>query len=84
MAGAASRVNIVRASIELGHSLGLESVAEGVEGGRTWDLLVALACDLAQGYFIGRPMRAEAVLPWLSTWENPPAGSIDRNADRAA
>jgi EAL domain-containing protein (putative c-di-GMP-specific phosphodiesterase class I) len=80
MAGAASRVNIVRASIELGHSLGLESVAEGVEGGRTWDLLVALACDLAQGFFIGRPMRAEGLLPWLTTWETSPGGLIDQAA----
>jgi diguanylate cyclase (GGDEF)-like protein/PAS domain S-box-containing protein len=84
MAGAANRANIVRASIELGHNLGLESVAEGVEGARTWDLLVALACDLAQGYFISRPMLADEVLPWLSQWENAPAESADQGADQAA
>ena len=84
IAGAASRVNIVRASIELGHSLGLESVAEGVEDARTWDLLAALACDLAQGYFISRPMIADRVLPWLEQWEHTPAESADRAADQAA
>ena len=71
MTGEASRANIVRASVELGHSLQLESVAEGVEDARTWDLLRALGCDLAQGYFISRPMVADQVLPWLSKWENP-------------
>jgi diguanylate cyclase (GGDEF)-like protein/PAS domain S-box-containing protein len=71
MTGEASRANIVRASVELGHSLQLESVAEGVEDARTWDLLGALGCDLAQGYFISRPMVADQVLPWLSKWENP-------------
>ena len=69
MGGEASRADIVRASVELGHSLQLESVAEGVEDGRTWDLLGALGCDLAQGYFISRPMVADQVLPWLATWE---------------
>ena len=78
MAGEASQANIVRASVELGHSLQLESVAEGVEDARTWELLVALGCDLAQGYFISRPMIAEQVLPWLARWEHPGA------ADKAA
>jgi EAL domain-containing protein (putative c-di-GMP-specific phosphodiesterase class I) len=79
MKGEASRANIVRASVELGHSLQLESVAEGVEDARTWDLLGALGCDLAQGYFISRPMVADQVLPWLSKWENP-SGAADKAA----
>jgi EAL domain-containing protein (putative c-di-GMP-specific phosphodiesterase class I) len=80
MTGEASRANIVRASVELGHNLQLESVAEGVEDARTWDLLGALGCDLAQGYFISRPMRADQVLPWLAKWEKPSAESADQAA----
>jgi diguanylate cyclase len=80
MAGEPSRANIVRASVELGHSLHLESVAEGVEDARTWDLLAVLACDMAQGYFISRPIPAEDVLPWLSRWEKSSGGSVDRAA----
>ncbi len=79
MSGEANRANIVRASVELGHSLRLESVAEGVEDARTWDMLSALGCDLAQGYFISRPMVADQVLPWLAKWENP-SGAADRAA----
>jgi len=79
MGGEASRANIVRASVELGHSLQLESVAEGVEDARTWDLLGALGCDLAQGYFISRPMVADQVLPWLARWEHP-SGTADKAA----
>lgn len=56
---------IVRAALDLGHNLRLEVVAEGVEDRRTWDLLFALGCDTAQGYFMSRPMPAEAVVPWL-------------------
>ncbi len=78
--GEANRANIVRASVELGHSLQLETVAEGVEDARTLDLLAALGCDLAQGYFISRPMLANQVLPWLSQWEKGPRKSADRAA----
>jgi diguanylate cyclase (GGDEF)-like protein len=57
---------IVRTIIELGHSLGLEVVAEGIEDGETFDLLCALNCDLGQGYFMGRPVSVEALEQWLS------------------
>jgi EAL domain-containing protein (putative c-di-GMP-specific phosphodiesterase class I) len=80
MAGEVSRTNIVRASIELGHSLRLESVAEGVEDASTWAVLAALACDMAQGYFISPPLLAEEVLPWLARWQAAPGGSLDRAA----
>jgi diguanylate cyclase (GGDEF)-like protein/PAS domain S-box-containing protein len=78
--GEPSRANIVRASVELGHSLQLETVAEGVEDAGTLDLLAALGCDLAQGYFISRPMLASQVVPWFSQWEKGPGKSADRAA----
>jgi diguanylate cyclase (GGDEF)-like protein/PAS domain S-box-containing protein len=80
MAGEVSRTNIVRASIDLGHSLRLLSVAEGVEDARTWEVLAALACDMAQGYFISRPLLAGDVLPWLAKWESAPGASADQAA----
>jgi diguanylate cyclase (GGDEF)-like protein len=52
---------LVRTTIELGHGLGLRVVAEGVEDEATLDLLRQLRCDLAQGYFISRPMAAEKI-----------------------
>jgi EAL domain-containing protein (putative c-di-GMP-specific phosphodiesterase class I) len=47
---------IVRATIELGHSLGLRVVAEGVENAEAYHLLASLGCDLAQGNFMCRPL----------------------------
>jgi diguanylate cyclase (GGDEF)-like protein len=47
---------IVRATIELGHSLGLRVVAEGVENAETYQLLGSLGCDLAQGNYMCRPL----------------------------
>ncbi len=50
---------IVRATIDLAHGLGLRVTAEGVEDAATYDKLGAMHCDLAQGYFVARPMPAE-------------------------
>ena|SRR2546421_9459092 len=58
----------------------LANVAEGVEDARTWDLLAALACDMAQGYFISPPLLAEEVLPWLASWQ----GASGKSAHQAA
>jgi diguanylate cyclase (GGDEF)-like protein len=57
---------IVRSTISLGHDLGLSIVAEGIEDAGTWDLLRRVGCDVAQGYFMGRPMRADALLASLA------------------
>jgi EAL domain-containing protein (putative c-di-GMP-specific phosphodiesterase class I) len=51
--------------VELGHNLGLRVVAEGVEREEDWIGLQMLGCDVAQGYFLGRPMPPEAVIVWL-------------------
>jgi len=60
--------SIVRAAIDLSHALGLDAVAEGVEDEATLERLTLLGCDRAQGYFIARPMPADAVLPWLQRY----------------
>ena len=52
---------IVRSAVELGHSLGLRVVAEGVEQPQLVDDLLTLGCDLAQGYAIAMPEPASAI-----------------------
>jgi diguanylate cyclase (GGDEF)-like protein len=52
---------LVRSTIELAHSLGLRVVAEGVEDEASFGLLADLACDIAQGYLIGKPQPADRV-----------------------
>jgi diguanylate cyclase (GGDEF)-like protein len=53
---AGTDVVIVTSTIELGHSMGLKVVGEGVEEAATWNLLRGLGCDFAQGYLISRPL----------------------------
>ncbi len=51
-------LELVRATIQLGHDMDLRVVAEGIEDVDTYDLLSDLGCDRAQGYYISRPMPA--------------------------
>jgi diguanylate cyclase (GGDEF)-like protein len=55
---------IVQSTIDLAHNLGLDVVAEGVECGKTLDLLGRMGCDVVQGYHISRPMPADAFVAW--------------------
>ena len=53
---------IVDAVVRLGHSFGLQTVAEGVETAEQLSLLRKIGCDLGQGYFWGRPLPPETLL----------------------
>jgi len=69
--GATNRPNlrvILESSLQLAHKLGLKAVAEGIEKDEEWALLKSLNCDLAQGYFIARPMPGDAVPDWNANW----------------
>jgi EAL domain-containing protein (putative c-di-GMP-specific phosphodiesterase class I)/FixJ family two-component response regulator len=59
---------ILEGSLDLARNLRLKSVAEGVETQDDWDLLRSLGCDQAQGYFIAKPMPADAFLDWHARW----------------
>jgi diguanylate cyclase (GGDEF)-like protein/PAS domain S-box-containing protein len=61
---------IVRTVIDLAHNLDKQVCAEGVEDEETWRMLGEMNCDLAQGYWISRPVPAEMLISWLteSAW----------------
>jgi diguanylate cyclase (GGDEF)-like protein len=56
---------IVRSTIDLAHNLKLLVVAEGVESEEVLSRLVALGCDMAQGYCLSRPVPADELTTWL-------------------
>jgi EAL domain-containing protein (putative c-di-GMP-specific phosphodiesterase class I) len=59
---------IFRASINLARQLHMTSVAEGVEDQADWDFLRSARCDLAQGYFIAKPMPPADLPDWMAGW----------------
>lgn len=60
---------ICEASLDIARKLGMRSVAEGVEDIEDWNFLRARGCEIAQGYFIARPMPMAALAEWLPEWE---------------
>jgi len=67
MATDADDTAIVRSTITLGHDLGMSVVAEGMEDGHTWDILADLGCDVAQGYFVAKPMPPQQLVNWMAS-----------------
>jgi diguanylate cyclase (GGDEF)-like protein len=66
--GSRADIAIVRAAIELAHSLGMEVLAEGVENASALRWLEAHSCERAQGYYIAKPMPAEQFPGWVSDY----------------
>ena len=81
MASNEDDATIARTIVDLGHSLRLRVLAEGVETARSWTLLASFGCDYAQGQHIGPPMPAAAVPQWL---QDANAQISTRNAARTS
>jgi EAL domain-containing protein (putative c-di-GMP-specific phosphodiesterase class I)/GGDEF domain-containing protein len=64
---AADGAALVRTIVALGRNLGLTVVAEGVEDAEARDIVLALGCDVGQGYFYARPLPADVLPEWLAT-----------------
>ncbi len=61
---------IFNGSLHLARQLGMKVLAEGVEDRVDWDFVRMSDCDLAQGYFIARPMPAADLPSWIQSWNN--------------
>ncbi len=68
--------NIVELIVDLAHRFGLSVVAEGVEDIETLSALKKMHCDIAQGYFIARPMPAEEYHEWLANYRGINASGV--------
>jgi EAL domain-containing protein (putative c-di-GMP-specific phosphodiesterase class I)/FixJ family two-component response regulator len=63
-----TRRAICSASLRMAQQLNMQVIAEGIEDPADWELLVAMGCDVGQGYLIARPMPGAELLPWISAW----------------
>ena len=59
---------VLSASLAVCNQLDRKSVAVGVETKQDWDFLVRLGCTYAQGYYIAKPMDAQALPVWMQEW----------------
>jgi EAL domain-containing protein (putative c-di-GMP-specific phosphodiesterase class I) len=57
--------SVVRSAIDMGHSLGLKVVAEGIETMPAAESLRIMGCDIAQGYLYAKPMTCADLEQWL-------------------
>ena len=76
--------SIVKATIDLAHSLGLKTVAEGVESRETFDALAALGCDSVQGFYIGKPMTSPHLAEWTALQRDARVVAIDELSAKRA
>ena len=65
IASDARALKLVESLIQLGHVLGYRMLAEGVETQAVFDLLAAAGCDALQGYYLSRPLEANALVAFM-------------------
>lgn len=63
------KLAILTSAIVMSQKLGLKTVAEGVESEEDWRQLALLGCELAQGYYISRPLPVEQIEKWFAEWQ---------------
>jgi EAL domain-containing protein (putative c-di-GMP-specific phosphodiesterase class I) len=71
----------VRSTVNMAHSLGMHVVAEGVEDQAAWNLLETLKCDIAQGYYLSRPVPAQDLERWLDARKEGVAPRMDEGKE---
>jgi predicted signal transduction protein with EAL and GGDEF domain len=60
-------VHILQAAVSLAHKMKMKTIAEGVESERIMSFLKHIDCDIAQGYFISRPVEREQFIHWYQS-----------------
>jgi EAL domain-containing protein (putative c-di-GMP-specific phosphodiesterase class I) len=74
---------VVRSAIDMGHGLGLQVVAEGIETENAAQRLREFRCDIAQGYLYAKPMPREALEAWLQGKARVPVIAVPINFEVA-
>ncbi len=59
---------MIETSVTMARHLKLKTVAEGVETSDDWDVVARLGCEVAQGYFVAKPMPGEQLADWYKDW----------------
>lgn len=63
------QITIIESAIAFAKRLNMVTVAEGVESSEHWKLCGELGCDVAQGFYLSKPISAKEVLAWMANWK---------------
>ncbi len=55
----------------MANKLNYQLIAEGIETLEQGEMLLAMNCDLAQGYYVAKPMSSDQIPVWLNAWTAP-------------
>ena len=83
MPGSEKDERLVQSIIEIGHSLGIRVVAEGVESEEVMNRLLSFGCEIGQGYYFSKPLPAGDFIAWCKAWKAANAGA-DEDAGAVA
>jgi diguanylate cyclase (GGDEF)-like protein len=75
---------LIEATVRVAQSLGMGTVAEGIETQAQADLVRQLGCEKGQGYFFGRPLSAGDLVLWLTSKDAPRGNFIREQANEDA
>lgn len=64
-----TQMAIIQSSVAMAKQLQLKVIAEGIEKANHWRLAADLGCDVAQGYYLSRPIAAKDIVPWIQSWQ---------------
>ena len=67
---------VVETIIAMSHQLGMRVIGEGVETAEQLEFIRGRGCDLAQGFYFGRPLAADAFFDWCEDWSRNHAPSV--------
>jgi predicted signal transduction protein with EAL and GGDEF domain len=59
---------LLRNSVNIGHGLGLNVVAEGVETRADWEAVASSGADEAQGWYVGKAQPEDKIEAWMHDW----------------
>jgi EAL domain-containing protein (putative c-di-GMP-specific phosphodiesterase class I)/FixJ family two-component response regulator len=62
------KLAILTSAIAMSQKLGLKTVAEGVESEQDWVQLTQLGCEIAQGYYLSKPIPIDKIPTWYAKW----------------
>ncbi|MBU2893778.1 EAL domain-containing protein [Colwellia sp. D2M02] len=63
-----NQISLINTSLSIAKKLNMRTIAEGIEDSRVMSLVTEMGCDIAQGYFIAKPMEAKHILAWQRDW----------------